>query len=62
MLGFTKLEITGHSKELCAATLTEEGHKGIELGAKVLSLSGVEILTNPKLCDEIKEAFNRAPK
>ena len=62
MVGFTKEGITGHSKELCAATLTEEGHRGIEIGAKVLALAGVDILTDAKLRAEIKEAFDKAKK
>jgi len=62
MIGFTKAEITGHSRELCAATMTAEGHKGIEVGAKVLAMSGVEILADAKLRAEIKEAFDKAKK
>ena len=62
MLGFTKADITGHSRELCAATMTEEGHRGIEIGAKVLALAGVEVLTNEKLRAEINEAFEKAKK
>jgi hypothetical protein len=62
MLGFTKAEITGHSKELCAATMTAEGHKGIEIGAKVLAISGVEVLADEKLRAEIKKDFDKAKK
>jgi len=62
MLGFTKADVTGHSRELCAATMTEEGHRGIEIGAKVLALAGVEILTDEKLRAEINEAFEKAKK
>ena len=62
MFGFTKADITGHSRELCAATMTGEGHKGIEIGAKVLALAGIEVLTDAKLRAEIKEAFNKAKK
>ncbi len=62
MLGFTKANITSHSRELCAATMTEEGHRGIEIGAKVLALAGVEVLTDVKLRAEIKEAFDKAKK
>jgi metal-dependent amidase/aminoacylase/carboxypeptidase family protein len=61
-LRFTKAEIASHSRELCAATLTEEGHRGIEIGAKVLALAGVEILTDERLRTEIKEAFDKAKK
>jgi amidohydrolase len=62
MVGFTKADITAHSRELCTATMTEEGHKGIEIGAKVLALSGVEILVDPELRAEIKDAFDKAKK
>jgi amidohydrolase len=62
MLGFTKAETTGHSRELCAATLTEEGHRAIEIGAKVLAIAGVEVLTDAKLRAEIKEEFDKAKK
>ena len=62
MFGFTKTNITSHSRDLCAATLTEEGHKAIEIGAKVLAIAGVEVLTDTKLRAEIKEAFDKAKK
>lgn len=62
MLGFTKTIITSHSRELCAATMTEEGHRGVEIGAKVLAIAGVEVLTDEKLRAEIKDAFDKAEK
>jgi len=62
MVGFTKAEITGHSRELCAATMTVEGHKGIEIGAKVLALAGIEILSDANLRVEIRYAFDKANK
>jgi len=61
-LRFTKAEVAGHSRELCAATLTDEGHKGIGIGAKVLALAGVEVLTDEKLRAEIRDAFDKAEK
>jgi metal-dependent amidase/aminoacylase/carboxypeptidase family protein len=62
MLVFTKTSITSHSRELCAATMTEEGHRGVEIGAKVLAFTGVEVLTDEKLRAEIKDAFDKAKK
>ena len=62
MLGFTKTIITSHSRELCAATMTEEGHRGVEIGAKVLAIAGVEVLTDEKLRAEIRDAFDKAEK
>jgi amidohydrolase len=62
MLGFTKTNITSHSRELCTATMTEDGHRGVEIGAKVLALAGVEVLTDEKLRAEIKDAFDKAKK
>jgi hypothetical protein len=62
MVGFTKADITGHSRELCAATMTDEGHKGIDVGAKVLALAGVEVLVDAKLRADIKAAFDEAKK
>jgi len=62
IFGFTKTNITSHSRDLCAATLTEEGHKAIEIGAKVLAIAGIEVLTDMKLRAEIKEAFDKTKK
>lgn len=62
MLGISDDIITMHSREFASHTLTEKGHKGIADGAKVLSLAGVEILTDPKLRAEIKKAFDEAKK
>lgn len=42
--------------------MTDEGHRGIWVGAKVLTLTGVEVLTDEKLRAEIWDAFNKAKK
>jgi hypothetical protein len=57
MVRTTEEKIPLHSRESAAVTLTEKGHRGVEVGAKVLAAAGIEILAKPELLAEIKEAF-----
>jgi amidohydrolase len=45
-----------HSQEFAEATFTDSGHRGLEIGAKALAATAVEILVDSKLLADIKEA------
>ena len=49
-----------HTREFAEATMTERGHKAIEIGAKAMALAALELLLSPKLLEEVKEAHRRA--
>jgi hypothetical protein len=46
-----------HSRDFADVTMTPSGDKGVEVGAKVMALATVEILTKPQLLEEIKNYF-----
>jgi amidohydrolase len=48
-----------HSREFAEATLTDLGHRGLEIGAKALALAGLEILSTPELLSQIKNYFKK---
>ncbi len=62
MIGIHDTGIAMHSREFAEVTLTEKGHRGLEVGAKALAMAGVEILTRPGLLTEVKDAFERTEK
>lgn len=57
MVGITQEEMTMHSREFAAATMTPGGDKGLEIGAKAMAMVTVEILTRPEALAEIKKEF-----
>jgi aminobenzoyl-glutamate utilization protein B len=52
----------GHHWSIVTATPTGIGHKGMIAGAKVLSFSAIDLLTETKLLDGIKEEFSALQK
>lgn len=46
-----------HTKEFAEATMQSAGDRAIELGAKAMALTGLDILTHPDLVREIKKEF-----
>ena len=46
-----------HTKEFAEATIQSAGDRAIELGAKAMALTGLDILTHPDLVREIKKEF-----
>jgi len=44
----------GHSEEFAKAAGSESGHRGLIIGAKMLALTGLDLLLNPSLIDEAK--------
>ena len=51
-----------HSREFAELTVTEAGDRALELGAKALALTGLEVLTDPDLLKNIKMEFRQAEK
>ncbi|MCI6012896.1 MAG: M20 family metallopeptidase [Firmicutes bacterium] len=51
-----------HSREFAEATITPAGDRVLELGAKALALTGLEVLTEPELLENIKKEFEQAKK
>jgi amidohydrolase len=49
-----------HTREFAEATMTERGHRAIEIGAKAMALAALELLLDPKLLERVKETHRRA--
>lgn len=62
MIGIAGPKVGGHSRELAAATFTTLGHKGLENGAKAMAMGCIELLSDAKLLNEVKDAFAKTLK
>ena len=51
-----------HTKEFAEVTMQPAGDRAIELGAKAMALTGLDILTDSKLLEQIKAEFEEARK
>lgn len=58
-IGATDSPVPGHSKEFADATVTNAGHKCINLGAKSLAMTALDIFNDEKLVDNIVSEFNQ---
>lgn len=54
-IAITDREIRGHSAEMVEASKSEKGLDSIALGAKVLALVGLELITDPDQLNKVKE-------
>ena len=52
----------GHTRELAEATITKEGHEALIAASKVLAMTAIDILTDPKLLEQIKKEFAEIEK
>ncbi|MCD8509416.1 MAG: M20 family metallopeptidase [Bacillus sp. (in: Bacteria)] len=50
--------IIAHTHEFREASLSKRGFEGMVLAAKVMALTGYDVLTAPELLEKIKEEFN----
>lgn len=50
----------GHSWQIVASSGSSIAHKGLELAAKTLALSGSELLRNPDIIEKAREEFQKA--
>jgi amidohydrolase len=57
MIGIHGQEIAMHSRDFAAASLTPEGDKGLEIGAKSMAMATVELLTRPELLGGVRKEF-----
>lgn len=55
-------ELAGHTPEFCSAAISKEGDEALIIGAKALALTGLTLLTDKNILDEIKEEFNESKK
>lgn len=53
-------EVTGHSKEMAAATITEAGKNALLNASKGIAYVACDLITNPDKLAEIKEEFKKA--
>jgi amidohydrolase len=53
-IAITDCEIRGHSAEMVEASKSQKGLDSIELGAKVLALVGLDLITDKELLDKVK--------
>lgn len=56
-IGLSCPEISGHTREFAAKTITLKGHEALIQGASALALTGYDILTDNNLLDRIKDEF-----
>ncbi len=49
--------LTGHTREFAEATMSDKGHRALLTGVRALSLTGLELLSNDKIMEEIKKEF-----
>ncbi|MGN1413463.1 MAG: M20 family metallopeptidase [Anaerovoracaceae bacterium] len=59
-IGMDCPQLSLHSREFAEATITPAGDRVLELGAKALALTGLEVLTEPELLENIKKEFEQA--
>jgi metal-dependent amidase/aminoacylase/carboxypeptidase family protein len=52
-------DITWHSKEVAASTVSEEGHAAIVRGAKVLAMSAIDMLCQPEYLRAARDEHDR---
>jgi amidohydrolase len=57
MISIHGKDIAMHSRDFAAASLTPQGDKGLEVGAKSMAMAAVELLTRPELLAEIRKEF-----
>lgn len=54
--------VTGHSKEMAAATISQEGKNGLIKAAEGIALTALELLEKPELLQKAKDEFIAATK
>lgn len=53
-------EVTGHSKEMAAATISEMGKQGLIDAAKGIAYVACDLITKPETLEKVKEEFKKA--
>lgn len=52
--------VTGHSKELAAATVSEEGKQALNHASKAIAYVAYDLITNKDLLKEVKDEFEKS--
>ncbi len=52
--------VTGHSKEMAAATISEDGKNGLMNAAKGIAYIACDLITNPETLEKVKAEFKAA--
>jgi len=55
-------KMPGHSTEFVKAAASEEGHRGLINAAKGLTMTSIDVFTNPELLAKIKQEFKEFKK
>lgn len=53
-------DVLGHSKEMAAATISEDGKNGLIKASQAIALVALELLENPDKLKQVKEEFNQS--
>ena len=53
-------EVQGHSKEMAAATISNEGRNGLKNAAKGIALVALDLITKPETLAKVKEEFKQS--
>lgn len=56
-IAISSKKLTGHHRDFADATITEEGHKGLAVGAKSIAGTVADLLSDPKLLAAVKAEF-----
>jgi metal-dependent amidase/aminoacylase/carboxypeptidase family protein len=62
MISIASEGVKVHTKEFAEATLTDTGHRGLEIGAKTMAMAAVEILIDNTLLEEMKNEHCNSSK
>jgi len=58
-IAISSKKVTGHSRDMADATISDEGHKGLAVGAKSIAATVADLLQSPTLLSEIKAEFDK---
>ncbi|MFP3951713.1 MAG: M20 family metallopeptidase [Candidatus Bathyarchaeia archaeon] len=62
MISIADASVPMHSGDFAEATLTDRGHRGLEIGAVIFAMAAVELIERSDLLEEVKTAFKKGVK
>lgn len=60
LLGIGNPNLSLHTEEMAKATITEQAHKSLLIGAMALACTGFDVITNSDLLSKIKKEFDQS--
>ena len=51
--------MAGHSKEMAAATISEDGRNGLVKAASAIALVALDLIVKPEMLEKAKKEFNQ---